>query len=402
MCRTAFTVLSRIHHCRLCGKVLCRQEETGMPCAAHRMPLRLTFDGCVVEVIVCPACHSTLFSPDYLRAQNKKFDGESGGEEDEEQAEGPLMLIKKEYGRLRARRHQITALLAQYELKVTQWLSCVRTNQNLRFTSNHDKDNPVGRGSEGGEGLTVQEGIEKEHDLGNEVESCRQTALLVMGVYEGMARSLRDLGSSSTSSTEESGATDGHVVLMLQEAIYKGALGFLRSTRPKLHLRLPDLLLVNQQRQPKKLPNHQQEQNSAQQRTVFSASLDQLMGKSSAVLKPFLSSSYDALKSGLSRSHSTSNRTPDFTFISISGKEPTEQGPKTLSRKLDVQLANLPALMEKMGLLADQRLCLEKQILEAGGRGDVQEALFKARDEIDEAMLQLQVAVSKAPPPAQS
>lgn len=339
-CSLPFGVFSRMHHCRLCGSVLCRRPT----CSSGFIPLKRHHDDNTVHILACPKCHAALFHAATHTEPIEDVDDEG------------MSRLLTEYTRLQQRKTQIQSLLHQYEIKLAE----LQTDLG---------DHPE---------TTDENAINRQQSLGNEVESCRETALLVLTFYEAIARGIRDMNLAAATKTNLSLE---QMQKQVQTEIFRAAVAFVQTNKLRLRLKLPELL--------------------ADTATSGSAAGETQQVRRQSLRRP---------------SSTLTMRLQSLMDAALPAATTTSIGPQLLPQKTKdvdsaVVMANLPALLQKMHVLQEQRSQLELQVnilastLVTGTRKDDAEremekaALREAIDDIDDEMRRIQMVVAQAPPP---
>lgn len=291
-------------------------------------------DNVIVDVRVCPACHASIFRPSTSMSSSSLIFGID--------EEWPL---EHEYARLQQRKQQIEDLLAQFTDKLAQF---------------HEAFS-----GEDGESL---------EELRHEIVSCKETLLLVISFYESIAKGIRDLPVDDTLAI----GTDvlraplifEQQVKQLQSDICRAALTFVQGQRYKLRLTLPE------ERDRQKLLRR-----TASSPVALGSSVSRLM--QSVYIPQLIESANNQLRAIARQSRRGSHT------------RSTEQAGSPNADDHGIVMANLPALMQRLDVFAEQRASLELQINLSRDEGE-KEILREALAEVDDEIRRLQVAVSGA------
>lgn len=299
------------------------------------IPLRRR-DDVFVDVRVCPTCHSSVFRPSISMSSSSLIFGIDG--------EWPL---EHEYMRLQQRRQQIEDLLAQFTDKLAQFHEAF---------SREDVD------------------CESLEELRHEIVSCKETLLLVISFYESIAKNVRDLPVDSTlaigTDVVRAPLIFEQQVKQLQSDICRAALTFVQGQRYKLRLTLPE-----ERDRPRLL------RKAASSPAVHRPSVSRLM--QSIYIPQLIESANNQLRAIAKQSRRKSHvRSVD------------QVGPSNADDH-GVVMANLPALMQRLGVFVEQRACLELQINLSSDESE-KEILKEALAEVDDEVRRLQLAVSGA------
>ena len=310
--RTKFGLLESKHHCRVCGHVIC----TG--CSLF-LPIRLG-DDTIEDVRLCPTCHSIVFRPPSSLSSASIIFGIDDS-----------WPIQAHYNKLQKLRHQIDDLLDQYTSKLALF--------NERFVAHESLG-------------------DSWSDLRDDISTAKETLLLVMGHFDQIALTIRDLP-YATSSTESPNKIVFETHLSnLQSSICKAALDFSKSQRFKLRLKLPE--------------------DKERLHRVASAP---------TLTKPSLLSSLPLILQSANQQFQflRTRRSPSYEPISPSHKQKEEEV---------LHVSVLPKLLQQLDALLTQHQHLELQI-NLSKKLDERETLRYALEDLDKEILRLQHRVSQ-------
>lgn len=283
----------------------------------------------IQDVRLCPTCHSIVFKPPSTLSSASIIFGIDDA-----------WPLQAHYNKLQKLRHQIDDLLDQYTSKLTLF--------NERFAAH---DLPPG---------------EDLSDLRDDITTAKETLLLVMGHFDQIALTIRDLP-YATSSTESPNKIVFETHLSnLQSSICKAALDFSKGQRFKLRLKLPE-------------------------------GKDRLQRAASAptLTKPGLLSSLPLILQSANQQFQLlrTRRSPSYeplpsTFNKSKEKEEHEEEGERL------YISALPKLLQDLDTLLTQHQHIELQI-NLSKNLDETETLKHALEDLDREILRLQYRVSQ-------
>lgn len=332
-------------------------------CSRSRIPLKRHFDGKSIEVIACMDCHGILFP---RAAASPPL--HSIGEECDE-PEGLLRRVLQEYDSLCKKRGQIEALLAQYRDKLAQLnLMLEQAPFSGLFGKGQDE---------------VQAVIDRQHLLGNEVESSRQTALLVMAHFESLARSLRDLCDPSDDKNR--------LIRRLQDEIFRAAMHFVQQNRFGLRLKLSELLLHRPPSRSSSANSLSRPPTNSVSRSASSTFYNRFQSFIEGAIAHVMPDETDHEELIFTRARRRPQAFASSDTLSFTSSS------NSIGSTDSVKVANMPAMLQKTRVLAEQRTILEQQI-EHQSEAESKFALMEALREVDDEMQRMQVAVARATP----
>lgn len=271
---------------------------------------------------MCPTCHSIVFRPPSTLSSASIIFGIDDA-----------WPLQAHYNKLQKLRHQIDDLLDQYTSKLTLF--------NERFAA-HD--------------LSPGEDFS---DLRDDITTAKETLLLVMGHFDQIALTIRDLP-YATSSTESPNKIVFETHLSnLQAAICKAALDFSKGQRFKLRLKLP-------------------EDKERLQRAASAPTLT----------KPGLLSSLPLILQSANQQFQLlrARRSPSYEPLPSTTNKSKEEG--------KIYISALPKLLQDLDALLTQHQHIELQI-NLSKNLDERETLKHALEDLDREILRLQYRVSQ-------